>query len=88
VRAGLVEGGKAALLRLPGGGGFRLQAAGAQLALAESIYFGGPGAARPTQQVVLTAAVGGSGAPGECAARLRWAIKRVGREAPTAGSDS
>ncbi|MSO71119.1 MAG: hypothetical protein EXQ88_03780 [Alphaproteobacteria bacterium] len=82
VRAALVDGGRAALLRLPNGGGFRLQASGAQLALAESIYFGGPGAARPTQQVVLSAEITGSGAPGEVAARLRWTIKRVvGREA-------
>ena len=69
VQAALVQDGTAALLRLPGGAGWRLRAAGAEMSLGESIYLGS-GEARKTQQVVLSGKVGPDGAS------VRWAIRR------------
>ena len=66
----LLQGGTAALLRLPGGAGWRLRSAGAAMALADSVYWG-EGEAKRTQQVVLAgqAATGGETV-------VKWALQR------------
>lgn len=69
VRASMVQNGGAILLRLPGGTGWRLRAAGAKIDLAESIYFGSGGAKR-TQQAVLSGRTDGDGAT------VKWALRR------------
>jgi uncharacterized heparinase superfamily protein len=70
VKASLQMDGEAALLRLPGGGGWRLRADGARMSLEESIYFGGA-ERRATQQVVLTVFPDGP-------QLVKWAITKVG----------
>jgi uncharacterized heparinase superfamily protein len=71
VQASLVHDGTAALLRLPGGGGFRLDAAGGRLALAESVYLGA-GAPRRSEQVAIESTLAGEEAV------VKWSIRRVG----------
>lgn len=78
VRASLLQGG-GALLRLPGGSGWRLRADGASIALGDSIYFGQGyfghgGEMKRTQQIVLT------GTTGEGETTVRWALQREGRK--------
>jgi uncharacterized heparinase superfamily protein len=73
VQVSMLEGGAAALLRMPSGTGWRLRAQGAQLGLAESVYLGA-GEVRKTQQVVLSGHVGSQGA------LVRWAIRREARK--------
>ena len=71
VTAGLVQGGQAVLLRVPGGGGgWRLRAAGAEIGLEESVYLGQPEQLRRSQQIVLTGTTG----PGRT--QVKWALKR------------
>ena len=70
VNASLQQDGQTVLLRLPGGGGWRLKADGAQLALEESIYLGGP-EPRRSEQVVLTGFADGP-------QQVKWAITKVG----------
>ena len=70
----LAQGGGAALLRLPKGGGWQLHATGATLALEPSIYLGRCGEIRRSQQVVLS---------GRCepqGTRVKWALKRIERK--------
>jgi uncharacterized heparinase superfamily protein len=74
VEASLIDDGRATLLRLPSGMAWRLRAAGAEMALAESIYLDS-GEVRKTQQVVLS----GTAAPG--GSTVRWALRRERREA-------
>ena len=69
VHANLQQDGVAALLRLPGGGGWRLRAEGARVSVEESIYLGGP-EPRRAEQVVL------SGAP-DGPQHVKWAISKV-----------
>jgi uncharacterized heparinase superfamily protein len=69
VEAALVDERMAAVLRLPSGLTWRLRAAGAEMALGESVYLGS-GEVRKTQQVVLSGTV----APGETT--VRWALRR------------
>ncbi len=78
VKASLVQDRTAALLRLPGGMGWRLRAAGGVMSLEESIYLGAPdGPARRSEQVVISGPIGT--ARGDVpAARVRWAFNRVG----------
>lgn len=71
VQASLLHDGTAALLRLPSGAGFRLDAAGGRLALEESIYLGGD-AARRSEQVVIESTLAGE------EALVKWSLKRVG----------
>jgi uncharacterized heparinase superfamily protein len=59
----------AALLRLPGGGGWRLRADGLPLALEESVYFGGD-QPRRSEQVVLTGYRDGP-------QTVKWALGKV-----------
>lgn len=70
VKASLSGDGDAVLLRLPAGGGWRLRADGAALALEESIYVGREDARR-SEQVVLNGAADGPQI-------VKWAITRVG----------
>ena len=69
VDASMQQGGDAALLRLPSGGGWRLRADAARMTLEESIYLGGP-APRRTVAVVLSGAQDG-------AQQIKWAITKV-----------
>src|SRR5579884_361669 len=69
VEASIAEGGTSARLRLPGGTVWRLLANGAELTLADSVYFGS-GEMKPTRQIVLSGTTGPSGAT------VRWAIRR------------
>ena len=61
---------EAVLLRLPGGGGWRLRAEGAAIGVEESVYFGGP-APRRAEQVVLTGHQDGP-------QQVKWAITKIG----------
>ncbi len=69
VRASMTQDGAAVLLRLAGGAGFRFLAAGAGMALEESVYFG-TGTLRRTQQIVLTGETTPDGA------NVQWSLKR------------
>jgi uncharacterized heparinase superfamily protein len=77
VDATMQQGGDSALLRLPSGGGWRLRADAAKMALEESIYLGGP-TPRRTVAVVLTGAIDGP-------QQIKWAITKV-EEFPAAGA--
>ena len=70
VHASVQQDGEAVLLRLPGGGGWRLRADGALIGLEESIYLGGA-APRRSEQVVLTGYQDGP-------QQVKWAITKVG----------
>jgi uncharacterized heparinase superfamily protein len=70
VQANLQQDGETVLLRLRAGGGWRLRADGAKVALEESIYLGGP-EPRRTEQVVLTGYADGP-------QHVKWAITKVG----------
>ena len=72
VTAGLVNDGRAVLVRLPGGIGWRLRASGAQVALADSVYLGQRDTVRRGQQVVL------SGVTRDGRTAVKWALKREG----------
>ena len=71
VRASLVQTGDGALLRLPGGAGWRFQASGGEPRLEESVYLGRDGVARRTEQIVVAATVTKGDPP------LKWAIRRL-----------
>ncbi|HEY2131952.1 MAG TPA: heparinase II/III family protein [Acetobacteraceae bacterium] len=70
VDASVQQDGEAVLLRLPGGGGWRLRADGALISLEESIYLGGV-EPRRGEQVVLTGYQDGP-------QQVKWAITKVG----------
>lgn len=70
VSASLQQDEQTVLLRLPGGGGWRLKADGARLTLEESIYLGGP-EPRRSEQVVMNGSVDGP-------QQVKWAITKVG----------
>jgi uncharacterized heparinase superfamily protein len=70
VQASLQHDGEAVLLRLRSGGGWRLRADHARLALEESIYLGGA-EPRRTEQVVLHGLADGP-------QHVKWAISKVG----------
>lgn len=69
VQASLQQDGEAVLLRLPSGGGWRLRADSARMALEESIYLG-LAQPRRTEQIVLTAHADGP-------QQVKWAISKV-----------
>ena len=71
VQASLVHDGKAALLRTATRTGFRLDVAGGRLAIAESIYLGGAGGVRRSEQVVIESTLAG------VEAVVKWSLKRV-----------
>jgi len=70
----LVHNGKAALVRLASGAGFRFDAAGGRLALEESIYLGAEAGARRTEQIVVASTLAGE------EALVKWSFKRLGGE--------
>ena len=71
VAANLQQDGEGVLLRLPAsGGGWRLRAEGARVALEESVYLGGAEPKR-SEQVVLSGLADG-------AQQVKWAISKVG----------
>jgi uncharacterized heparinase superfamily protein len=74
VSASLLQGGTAALLRLPGGAGWRMRSAGAVMTLAPSVYYGDGGEARRAQQIVLA---GTTIDGGETV--VKWALQRETR---------
>lgn len=73
VLASLAQGGGGVLLKLPGGGGWRLRAAGGDLALAESIYMGRDGEMKRTQQIVVSGAATAD-------TLVKWALQRETRK--------
>lgn len=80
VKATMMQSGRAALLRLPKGGGWRLRCDGGQVALQDSVYLGKRGEIRRSQQLVMT----GEHEGGETI--LRWALAReVKRKEKPAG---
>lgn len=68
----LIQGGTAALLRLPGGSGWRFHHEGGQLAVEESVWVEGDQPPRKTTQLVI------SGAVSEAETLLKWALQREG----------
>ena len=70
VEATLEEDGEAVLMRLAGGGLWRLRADGATISVEDSLYLG-TGTRRATRQIVLSADAAGS-------PQVRWAVTRVG----------
>ena len=75
VQVSVTQGGGAAFLRSPSGLGWRLRVAGAAIGLADSVYLGGRGDPRRTQQIVLTGRTGAQGAV------VKWALQREDRKA-------
>lgn len=73
VQASLIQNGQAALLRLPGGSGWRLRAQTCAVTLEESIYLGAGDEPRRTLQVVLTATTTDGGTT------IRWGLRREQR---------
>ncbi|MGH6953336.1 MAG: heparinase II/III family protein [Alphaproteobacteria bacterium] len=73
-RASLVQTGNAALVRLPSGAGWRLQANGGTLGLEEGVYLGRLGEIRRTEQIVIV------GRTDDGRASVRWAFKREALE--------
>lgn len=70
VTASRQEDGKTVLLRMPGGGGWRLRADSGQMGLEESVYLGGA-EPRRSEQVVI---VGRQDSPQQ----IKWAITKIG----------
>ena len=71
VQAALVQDGQSALLRLPSGDGWRLRATGGVLSLTDSVYLGGRGGMRRSQQVVVSGGLNGE------KTTVKWALVRV-----------
>jgi uncharacterized heparinase superfamily protein len=71
VSVALVREGAEALLRIPGGEGWRFTTDGARLALENSVYLGTGVRPRKTKQIVLHAALDGT------TARIRWALRKA-----------
>ena len=71
VQASVIQNGAAALLRLPSGIAWRLQAAGGGLELAESVYLGKRGEMRRGEQIVI------AGPLADDSTTIKWALKRV-----------
>lgn len=63
---------RAALLRLPGGGGWRFQVSGGTLSFAESVYLGRRGEVRRAEQIEVRGRVEADDA------LVKWAFKRIG----------
>ena len=81
VQVSLTQNNAGALLRLPGGVGWRLRAQGAVMNLAESVYLGS-GELKKAQQILLEGRVAQAGTT------VKWAIRREARKAPDEGSGS
>ena len=74
VQASVIQNGAAALLKLPSGVAWRLQVAGGQLRLAESVYLGRRNEPRRSEQLVVHGAFDGASEPS-----IKWALKRVAK---------
>ena len=74
-----MQNGAAALLRLPGGAGWRLRAQGGTLSLAETVYLGHAGEVRRSEQVVISGPLAGAAA--DEAASVKWALQRIVQKA-------
>ncbi|MFP6744426.1 MAG: heparinase II/III family protein [Alphaproteobacteria bacterium] len=72
VKASLVADGTGALLRLPGGEGWRMRSSGAMLVIADSIYLGHAGAHSRSEQIVLSGPLQGG------VTTVKWALSRIG----------
>ena len=72
VKASLVADGTGALLRLPGGEGWRMRSSGAMLVIADSIYLGHAGAHSRSEQIVLSGPLKGG------VTTVKWALSRIG----------
>jgi uncharacterized heparinase superfamily protein len=70
VKASLVEGGAAVLLKLAGGDGWRFLASGGRIGLEESVYHGDIARIRRSQQIVVAGPLAGAGAI------IKWAFRR------------
>ncbi len=75
VRVSMVQAGRAALLRLPSGGGWRLRAAGGEMRLGESVYLGVRGEVKRGEQIEVSGRIDGR------EAIVKWALQRVGDKA-------
>lgn len=73
VQVSLIQDGREALLRLPGGAGWRFFHSGGVLALEESLYLGQGTHPRKTRQLVIHGLMEGD------AAQIKWALHREGR---------
>ena len=73
VRASLVRGGKAALLRLPGGTGWTFEAAAGALGLEDSVYLGGADGVRRSAQIVVSGTVHATPA-------IVWSLRRLRKQ--------
>jgi uncharacterized heparinase superfamily protein len=70
VQASITQNGQAALLKLPGGGGWRMRVQGGDIALAESIYMGQRGQVRRSQQLVVLGLIESD------ATQIKWALQK------------
>ena len=75
VQATLAQGGGAALLKLPRGGGWRVRAKGAEISLEPSVYLPAAGPPRRSLQLVLSGQTEAGGT------QVQWALQREGRQA-------
>ena len=73
VRVSLVRGGKAALLRLPGGTGWTFEAAAGTLGLEDSVYLGGADGVRRSTQIVVSGTVHATPA-------IVWSLRRLRKQ--------
>jgi uncharacterized heparinase superfamily protein len=72
VNASITQNGQAALLKLPGGSGWRMRIQGADIALAESIYMGQRGQVRRSQQLVVLGMIDSDSTV------VKWAFQKEG----------
>ncbi|WP_374445323.1 heparinase II/III family protein [Stella sp.] len=74
VQVSLTQGGNTVFLRGPSGTGWRLRVSGAAVGLADSVYLGGRGDPRRTQQILLSGETTAEGT------KIRWALQREDRK--------
>lgn len=74
VPVSLVQEDTEALLRLPGGSGWRFRQSGGKLSLENSVYLGESGIIRKTKQLIITARM----LEGQESAQIKWAVQREG----------
>jgi uncharacterized heparinase superfamily protein len=70
VQASITQNGQAALLKIPGAGGWRMRVQGGDIALAESIYMGQRGQVRRSQQLVVLGLIDND------ATQIKWALQK------------
>ena len=70
VRVSLARGGKAALLRLPGGAGWTFETAAGALGLEDSVYLGCADGLRRSTQIVVSGSVHATSA-------IVWSLRRL-----------